>query len=225
MSWYAVDALDEAVAETRGLLSPFDPGTWLRLAVITAFAGLSAPQTPTFSPEAPPEVVVEASRTFTLSEFLSTFAVVGAAILAVAAVVAAVGAVMEFVLVDVARTRGVRVAEPFRRWLGPGLRLLGFRAGRFPADWSLTAARPVRVARPLLAALSWLTRRPCDTIGSASAGRVARLGVRSAAGQRRCVGPWLVHPRWRRHPGRTDTEPLDGQARGGRPAPGRSTRG
>jgi hypothetical protein len=68
MSWYAVDALDEAFAETRDLLLPFELGTWLRLAVITAFAGLSAPQTPTFSVDAPPEVVVEVSQEFTFAE-------------------------------------------------------------------------------------------------------------------------------------------------------------
>ena len=127
MSWYAVDALDEAFAETRDLLLPFDLGTWLRLAVITAFAGLSAPQTPSFSPEASPEVVVEVSQEFTVAEFVAAFAVVGVAVLVIAAVVAAVGAVMEFVLVDVTRSREVRIAAPFRRWLGPGLRLLGFR--------------------------------------------------------------------------------------------------
>jgi len=129
MSWYAVDALDEAFAETRELLLPFDLGTWLRLAVITAFAGLSAPQTPTFSADAPPEVVFEVTREFTVAEFVAAFAVLGAVVLAIAVVVSAVGAVMEFVLVDVTRSRDVRIAEPFRRWLGPGLRLLGFRIG------------------------------------------------------------------------------------------------
>jgi len=129
MSWYAVDALDEAFAETRELLLPFDLGTWLRLAVITAFAGLSAPQTPTASPEASPEVVVEVGQEFTVAEFVAAFAVVGAVVLALVAVVAAIGAVMEVVLVDVTRSRDVRVAAPFRRWLGPGLRLLGFRVG------------------------------------------------------------------------------------------------
>lgn len=127
MSWYAVDALDEALAETRDLLLPFDLGTWVRLAVITAFAGLSAPQTPTFSVEAPPEAVFEVTREVSVSEVLAVAAVAGVAVLVVGTVVAAVGAVMEFVLVDVARSRDVRVAEPFQRRLGPGLRLFGFR--------------------------------------------------------------------------------------------------
>jgi len=157
MSWYAVDALDEAFAEARDLLLPFDLGTWLRLAVITAFAGLSAPQTPTFSVEAPPDAVVEFAREFSVAEFVAAFALLGAVVLVVAAVVAAVGAVMEFVLVDVARSRDVRVAAPFRRWLGAGLRLLGFRlavilAGLFAA--ALVVA-PVAAAL-LLGQLVWL---------------------------------------------------------------------
>ena len=49
MVWYAVSALDDALSETQTLLLPFDLETWVRLAVITVFAGLSAPQTPTFS--------------------------------------------------------------------------------------------------------------------------------------------------------------------------------
>jgi hypothetical protein len=157
MSWYAVDALDEAFAETRDLLLPFELGTWLRLAVITAFAGLSAPQTPTFSVDAPPEVVVEVSQEFTFAEFVAAFAVVGLAVLALAAVVSAVGAVMEFVLVDVTRSRDVRVAGPFRRWLGPGLRLLGFRIGVVLVGLLATALVLAPIAAALLLGqLVWL---------------------------------------------------------------------
>lgn len=157
MSWYAVDALDEAFAETRELLLPFDLGTWLRLAVITAFAGLSAPQTPAFSPEAPPEVVVEVTQEFTLAEFVAAFAVIGGAVLVIGAVVAAIGAVMEFVLVDVTRSRNVRIAGPFRRWLGPGLRLLGFRMGVLLVGLLATALVLAPIAAALLLGqLIWL---------------------------------------------------------------------
>ncbi|SEV93481.1 DUF7544 domain-containing protein [Halobacterium jilantaiense] len=157
MRWYAVDALDEAFAETRDLLLPFDLGAWLRLAVITAFAGLSAPQTPTFSAEAPPEAVVEFTREYTVGEFVAAFALLGAALVAAAAVVAAVGAVMEFVLVDVARSRDVRVATPFRRWLGAGLRLLGFRLAVVFAGLLAVALVVAPVAAALLVGpVAWL---------------------------------------------------------------------
>jgi len=39
MSWYAVEAIDEAIKDTKDLLLPFDLGTWLRLALIVAFTG------------------------------------------------------------------------------------------------------------------------------------------------------------------------------------------
>jgi hypothetical protein len=157
MTWDAVDALDDALAETRELLLPFDLWTWVRLAVVTAFAGLSAPQTPTFSVEAPPEAVFEVAREVTLSEALAVAGVVAAAVLAGGTVVAAVGAVMEFVLVDVARSRDVRVAGPFRARLGPGLRLFGFRVavvlvGAFAAA---LAAVPVGLAL-LTGTVAWL---------------------------------------------------------------------
>lgn len=157
MSWYAVDALDEAFGETRDLLLPFDLGTWLRLAVITSFAGLSAPQTPTFSMEAPPEVVVEVTQEFTFAEFVAAFAVIGAAVLLAGAVVAAIGAVMEFVLVDATRSRDVRLAGPFRARLGAGFRLLGFRLGVILVGLLATALVLAPVAAAvLLGQLVWL---------------------------------------------------------------------
>lgn len=39
MSWYAIEAIDEAIEDTRELLLPFDLGTWLRLALIVIFTG------------------------------------------------------------------------------------------------------------------------------------------------------------------------------------------
>lgn len=127
MSWYAVSALDDALSGTRDLLLPFDLATWLRLAVISVFAGLSAPQTPTFSWEMPPEAAVEVTREFTVAEFLATFAVLLAVGLVLGLVFAVIGAVMEFVLVDAVRSRNVRIAAPFRERLGAGLRLFAFR--------------------------------------------------------------------------------------------------
>jgi hypothetical protein len=39
MSWYAIEAIDEAIKNTKELLLPFDLGTWLRLALIVIFTG------------------------------------------------------------------------------------------------------------------------------------------------------------------------------------------
>jgi hypothetical protein len=130
MSWYAVEALDEALDETKSLLLPFDLGTWVRLAIISLFAGLSAPQTPTFSWDVGPGAVRTGDQAIdhvTDPEFVGLVAAVAAVLLVATAVFAFVGSVMEFVLVDVVRSRDVRILGPFRRRLRPGLQLFVFR--------------------------------------------------------------------------------------------------
>lgn len=131
MTWYAVDALDDALDETQSLLLPFDLGTWLRLAIISLFAGMSAPQTPTFSWDVGPGTTVrtgdQAIEQVTDPEFVALVLGIAAVLLVAAAVFAFVGSVMEFVLVDVVRSRDVRILGPFRRRLRPGLQLFLFR--------------------------------------------------------------------------------------------------
>lgn len=39
MSWYAIEAIDKAIKDTKELLLPFNLGTWLRLALIVIFTG------------------------------------------------------------------------------------------------------------------------------------------------------------------------------------------
>ncbi|MCG1002965.1 MULTISPECIES: hypothetical protein [Halobacterium] len=127
MSWYAVESLDDALAETKSLLVPVDVGVWVRLAVIALFAGLSPPQAPTASVDIPPQAVVDYGEAFTRPEFIATALSLLAIGIVVVLAFAAVGAVMEFVLVDALRTRNVRLLAPLRERLGPGLRLFGFR--------------------------------------------------------------------------------------------------
>ena len=127
MVWYAVRALDDALSETQSLLLPFDLGTWVRLAVITVFAGLSAPQTPTFSWEVPPQAAVETTTELVPPELPTIVLGVVLAVVTIALLFALVGAVMEFVLVDAVRSQSPRIVAPFRRRLGAGLRLFGFR--------------------------------------------------------------------------------------------------
>lgn len=127
MTWYAVDALDDALSEADDLLLPFDAGTWLRLAVIAIFAGMSPPQAPTVSWEAPPEAVFEFGSQLTEPRVLSLVVAVIAVGIVVGIVFAAIGSVMEFVLVDAVRSQTVRILGPFGERLGAGLRLLAFR--------------------------------------------------------------------------------------------------
>nr|WP_238324018.1 hypothetical protein [Halobacterium hubeiense] len=127
MSWDAAESLDEALGETKSLLVPFDAGVWARLAVVAMFAGLTPPQTPMVSVEVPPQTVVEYGDAVTRPAFLAAAVSVLAIAVVVALALAVVGSVMEFVLVDALRSRNVRVLAPFRRHLGAGLRLFGFR--------------------------------------------------------------------------------------------------
>jgi hypothetical protein len=138
-----VDALGEAISATRSLLVPVDSARWLRLAVIAVFVGGTVPS-------AGGQVSVPADPTWNWVEFpvplpsgiptggtpgfgpppSSVFLVVAAAVglvVAFALAVGFVGATMEFVLVDGLVDRTVRVRDPFRRHVGDGLRLLGFR--------------------------------------------------------------------------------------------------
>lgn len=39
MSWYAIEAIEDAIEDTKQVLLPFDLGTWLRLALIVIFTG------------------------------------------------------------------------------------------------------------------------------------------------------------------------------------------
>lgn len=135
MSWYAIDALDDARTATEGLLLPLSVARWLRLAVIAFFVGgvgsvslngdpgvtVDRPvgQLPTDLPAALPSV---SPRTLLLA---AVAAAVVAVVLGLA--YALLGAVMEFVLVESLRTRDVRIREPFRRYLGDGGRLFVFR--------------------------------------------------------------------------------------------------
>ncbi|WP_353633736.1 hypothetical protein ABSL23_10755 [Halobacterium sp. NMX12-1] len=127
MSWYAVESLDEALDETTSLLVPFDAGIWARLAVIALFAGLTPPQTPTVSIDVPPQAIVEYGDAVTRPAFVAAALSVLAIAVVVVFALALIGSVMEFVLVDALRSRNVRLLGPFRRRLGPGLRLFGFR--------------------------------------------------------------------------------------------------
>ncbi|WP_232688529.1 DUF7544 domain-containing protein [Halobacterium zhouii] len=137
MSWYAVRALDEALSETRSMLLPFDLGVWVRLAFISLFAGLSTPQVPSmnwsfgptdfdgagpgaFDPGAGGVMAGESALVAAVLLFVAAVVVVGVLFLLV-------GAVMEFVLVSVLRSRAVRILRPFRAQVWNGVRLFGFR--------------------------------------------------------------------------------------------------
>jgi len=123
MDWYALSTLDDALDETRSLLTPVRVGVWLRLAVVTVFAGGA-----TGGRNA--SVSLEAVPTWGFRSALETaprLVVLAAVALVVLAVLGFVGSVMEFVLVSALRTRTVGLRRQFAAALSPGLRLFGFQ--------------------------------------------------------------------------------------------------
>lgn len=146
MSWYALDVLDDALDETTSLLLPFDLWLWVRLAIITFFVGTGGQPATSFQfddgmtgvggmPGGMPDIgpIIVAIAVFAaLLGLLFTF----------------VGSVMEFVFVDVVRSRDVRIRAPFRDHLGDGLRLFGFRLALFV----VVAVAVLALVAPLVAA-------------------------------------------------------------------------
>lgn len=150
MSWRAIDALADARTETTELLFPFDPGTWLRLALVAVFVGAgtgnasvgvnTGGSVSTGAPEfalsdlpggfpfdgAPPldPSALPGQRTL----LLAAAALAGVALL-LAVAFALVSSTMEFVLVSGLADREVRIRGPFARQFRNGVRLFGFRAG------------------------------------------------------------------------------------------------
>lgn len=138
MSWYAIDAIDDALDATRAFLFPFDRGRWLRLLVIVFFLGggggnglnwLGDPSTLGRMPTdgGAPSTGGMPSAAPSMADSVVLAVVLAAVVLALAFVVAA--HVMRFVLVDALRTDVVRVRGPFKQRLGKGVRLLLFNAG------------------------------------------------------------------------------------------------
>lgn len=129
MSWYAIDSVSDAFDESKSLLFPFKLKRWVVLAVITFFVGGTG-NAPSFNQsfDAPaqggeiPDIPAG-------GDFWLLVGLVVLAILVIVAVLLVVGSIMEFVFVDVLRSRNVRIRGRFGSRTGAGLRLLGFRLG------------------------------------------------------------------------------------------------
>ncbi|WP_224449184.1 DUF7544 domain-containing protein [Haloprofundus salilacus] len=141
MPWYAIDAIDDAIDSSRRFLFPFSLGRWLRLAVIVFFLGAlstggsppnlggfsnvgDAPTQPGPTPAPQPTPDVDPG---TLTEIALLFGGLVAVLVLLSLLFGLVGDVMRFVFLDALRTGDVRIRSPFRRRLGKGLRLFGFK--------------------------------------------------------------------------------------------------
>ncbi|MFC6725622.1 hypothetical protein ACFQE1_14855, partial [Halobium palmae] len=134
MSWYAFDAVDDALSSTRRFLFPFRLGRWLRLMVVVFFLGgggggfqgttnvpQSMPTDPGTGPTPTPGPTLPE-----LPDLMLLLAVLGVILLLIL-VLGTISATMRFVLVDMLRTDEVRIRRWFGTRFGKGFRLFVFQ--------------------------------------------------------------------------------------------------
>ncbi|MEF8780132.1 MAG: hypothetical protein V5A46_05605 [Haloferacaceae archaeon] len=147
MSWYAIDAVDDAIDATRRFLFPFSLVRWTKLAVIALFIGgggsvsgnapnlssVGGEYAPSDGPGAgapgggvPSDLPALPGEPFASPELIAA-AVAGIAGLAV--LLAVVSTVLRFVFYDALRTDVVALWGPFKRRFLQGIRLILFQIG------------------------------------------------------------------------------------------------
>ncbi len=133
MSWYAVEALEDAIEGTRELLFPLDASTWLRLAIIVFFLGGTSTASPIqssmrFSSQSGDSLPVVPGNLSIPSESITTAVIVFIAVVVLLALFfTVVGSVMEFAFIESLRTRHVHVRQYAKSHLDQGLSLFAFR--------------------------------------------------------------------------------------------------
>lgn len=139
MSWYAIEAVRDSVVATKRLLSMATPGGWLKLAVLAWFVGVGPPLATDFN--LGPIVADELRSVATAPGGSLPWVVAGAVALGLLGVAYGIGgAILEFVLVEVLRTRRIRLRSFGRRWWRVGLRLFVLRVALLAAAIATLAA-------------------------------------------------------------------------------------
>lgn len=123
MSWYAIDAIDEAFETTRSFLFPFEAGRWLRLAIIVFFLGSVS------SGNIQSSSSMDVSHTAPGEDTLALLVGIGLIILALFIVFGLIGSVMRFVLLDSVHTDSIHIRQYFRQRFKKGTRLFLFEIG------------------------------------------------------------------------------------------------
>ena len=146
MSWYAIDAVEDALDVTRGFLLPFDLRRWLTLAVMVFFlggasgAGSGASNGATSTGQIGP-TTLPGGIELTEGELVNLAILVVAVVVTLALVFALIGSIMRFVFVDALRTHEARIRGRFGGRAGKGFRLFLFQLVIF-----LIILAPVAVA-------------------------------------------------------------------------------
>ena len=143
MGWYAIDALQDALDETKAFLWPFDRGRWLRLAVIVFFVGgpggsfgsglqnasQSFGQMSGTGPESPPGAGFEQAigEVANRPDLVAILALVAAVALLLLVVFGYLAAVFEFVFYRSLVDEQVRIRAGFRKYAWDGVKYALFR--------------------------------------------------------------------------------------------------
>lgn len=135
MTLYALEAIDDALDATTAFLTPVEPRTWLKLALVAFFVGIPGANPSGFqfsaSGPGPGNGRTGFPDGITVGDLGPRFWVVAVAIvvavIAVGLLFVLVGSIMEFVFVESLRTRTVSIREHWRQRWRQGLRLFGFR--------------------------------------------------------------------------------------------------
>ena len=131
MPLYALEDLDDALAVTRGFLTPIDRTVWAKLALVAFFIGgpganFSSFQSTTGGGNGGPPPGEVFFPDFGIPIWTLIAALV-AVVLLVVLVFALVGSVMEFVFVESLRAEEVAIRRYWSRRWRQGVRLFGFR--------------------------------------------------------------------------------------------------
>lgn len=129
MSWYAIDAVEDALTATRRFLLPFEWGTWLRLAVVAFFLGGVGTPPNTFNYTVSDGEIQNLPMDLSIptEQIIGAIVVIAVVAFLIGLLFALLGSVMQFVLVDAVVAREVHVRRYFSERLGLGLRLFGFQ--------------------------------------------------------------------------------------------------
>lgn len=143
MSWYAIDAVDDAIDATRRFLFPFSLVRWIKLAVIVLFIGGGGASSnasnlpsavgeftaPDGLPADDPGAVNGAVPPGEALVSPELFVAIAVGIVALAVGLSIVSTVLEFVFYDALRTDEVLLWGPFKRRFLQGIRLILFQIG------------------------------------------------------------------------------------------------
>jgi hypothetical protein len=129
MSWYAIDAVEDALTATRRFLLPFEWGTWLRLAIVAFFLGGvgTPPNTFNYTFSGDDMGFVQPDISLPSDQIFAAIIAIAVIVFLIGLIFALIGAVMQFVLVDAVVDREVHVRRFFSERLDKGLRLFGFQ--------------------------------------------------------------------------------------------------